>query len=319
MRTALFRLLSLALALALLTACAPAATETVTPPTSLPPSATPAPPTDTPLPPTATPSPTNAPPPEPVAVTFTTEDGVALNGMYYPAAITSAPVVVLIHWVAGDLHDWDAIAPWLQKSKPQASLGWSDAAVSRRPQTVSGPWLDPSWFPPVPPDLNVAVFTFTLRGCEGGKGCKSWDPIDWLKDTQAAFQTAAGLPGVDPSRITAMGASIGADAAPDGCYLHNKAGGSCLGAIALSPGSYLGMNFKQVVADMEKEFPATAIWCFAATGDRDSYPTCNNASGANYKTFIGEGMEHGMTMIQPGYEPKVLDLTLEFLQTVFAP
>ncbi|MBI4772197.1 MAG: hypothetical protein HY784_17700, partial [Chloroflexi bacterium] len=276
MRTALFRLVTLLAAFSLMAACGPAASETTVPPeppVQAAPTSTPAPPTDTPLPPTATPIP---PPPEPQVINFTAEDGQALSGTYYPAAISPAPLFILIHWVASDEHDWDAIAPWLQR-RQQASLGWRDVLVGQR-QGLNMPWLDPSWFPPVPADLNVAVFTFSLRTCKTyPEGCARWAPSDWLKDTQAAFQTAAGLPGVDPSRIAAMGASIGADAAPDGCYLLNKSGGgTCLGAIALSPGSYFGMDFKQVVADMEKEFPATTIWCFAAKEDGESFPTCNS-------------------------------------------
>ena len=38
-----------------------------------------------------------------------------LKGYYYPSASDQpAPLVVLMHWVMGDMSDWYEIAPWLQ-------------------------------------------------------------------------------------------------------------------------------------------------------------------------------------------------------------
>ncbi|MBM4424202.1 MAG: hypothetical protein FJ030_12575 [Chloroflexi bacterium] len=131
-----------------LTACgSPAAATPVPPteaPTPIPPTNTAPPPTDTPVPPTDTPippSPTPAgPPPEPQAIEFTASDGQALTGMYYPAASLNAPLIVFVHWVAGNETDWAETAFWLQNR----GLG------GNTPNPEGVPWLDSSWFPPVP-------------------------------------------------------------------------------------------------------------------------------------------------------------------------
>ena len=49
--------------------------------------------------------------PEPQTVEFQTADGQVLHGFYYPPAIKPASLVVLMHWLPGDQHDWDEIAP----------------------------------------------------------------------------------------------------------------------------------------------------------------------------------------------------------------
>lgn len=41
-------------------------------------------------------------PAAPQEVTITTEDGRALAGLYYPAKVNPAPIVVLMHWAGGD-------------------------------------------------------------------------------------------------------------------------------------------------------------------------------------------------------------------------
>ncbi len=106
--------------------------------TSMPSTATPVPPTETPIPPTPTPaSPLS---PEPQEITFQASDGQTLTGLYYPAAVNPAPVVVFMHWVRGNQTDWYEIAVWLQNR----------GLVNPFPVPAQDPWWDPSWFPPVP-------------------------------------------------------------------------------------------------------------------------------------------------------------------------
>ena len=275
-----------------------AATTTAVAPTPAPPTATPAPPPDTPVPPPA------ALPPEPAPVEFEAADGQALQGLYYPAASDSAPLLVLVHWVGGDQHDWVEIAHWLQNR----GLGGKGEK--------SAPWLDPSWFPPVPADQSLAVFTFSLRGCDES-GCDNWTPDLWLLDAQAAMQAASELEGIDPQRIAAIGASIGADGAIDGCQWLNERQGQaqCAGALSLSPGNYFDVPYAGAVAALDAEkHPA---WCLASEGDAESAPTCRSATGDAYRMIIYEGNAHGMMLLKPGLDPDTLETVLDFLALVF--
>ncbi len=296
-----------------LSACGPGATATTAPtepPTETPPPAEP--PTETP-PPTV--APTEPPvteepglaslPPEPQSIQFQAADGQNLEGIYYPALANPAPLVVLMHWAPGDQYDWVEIAYWLQNR----GLGGQSA----NPEGV--PWLDPSWFPPLPAEWeeqSFAVFTFTFRGCEGG--CSSFDQ-NWLLDAQAAMETAHGLEGVDPQRIIAAGASIGADGAPDGCFwLNQQYENSCLGGFSFSPGDYLTVPYANAVDTLETEQPPKPDWCLFAEGDTTAAQTCRSASGDHYRMVQYEGDMHGMLLISPDVEPNTLLLLLDFME-----
>ena len=290
-----------------LAACGPGATSTPTvTPTALPTE----PPSPTPEPPTETPSPTAVPtleplPPEPQEIEFQAADGQTLSGTYYPAAVNPAPMIVLMHWAPGDQRDWIEIAYWLQNR----GLGGQSA----NPEGV--PWLDPSWFPPLPSEWeeqSFAVFTFTFRGCEGG--CSSFEPDGWLLDAQAAMETARGLGGVDPQRLVAAGASIGADGAPDGCFwLNQQYENSCLGGFSFSPGSYLTVPYADAVDALGAEQPPKPDWCLFAEEDADSAAACQSAAGDHYRMVQYDGSPHGMRLIDPAVEPNALQLLLEFI------
>lgn len=264
----------------------PAAAPTATPPLS------------TVVPPTQAPTPVGEPalPPEPQRVEFQAADGQQLEGLYYPAAVNPAPAVVLMHWAPGDQRDWAAIVPWLQNRGVAVEPG-------------SAPWLDPTWFPPMLEGVSFAVFTFNFRGCEGG--CKSFDRAGWLLDAQAAMATVKTLPGVDATRIAAIGASIGADGAADAC------GEGCLGALSLSPGDYLTVPYADAVAAMQKADPPKPAWCLAAQGDTPSALACRAATGEHYRAFTYPGNEHGLMLLQPGMDPETMGLILDFLRLVF--
>jgi len=295
-------------------------------------------PTQTPLPPTETPvplPPSDTPTPEPTAepevvlsglaadpqrIEFQAEDGKNLVGYYYPSKFADSPVIIMMHWAGGNQLDWCVIAPWLQNRLDEAPAEMPGCAGSPEsfPMNIPTPWWDPTWFPPVPEDVSYAVFTFDFRDFgESQPGMVSRG--DWAKDAQAAFETASGLEGVDPSQIVSMGASIGSDGAPDGCYLFNQAaGGGCLGAFSLSPGSYLDMDYADVVEDLDSSEPPVPVWCLAAEFDGTSPTTCTGASGNEYRVLIYEGRnEHGLIMIDPDFDPNPLDLFLEFLSLFF--
>lgn len=280
-------------------------------PTPLPPTATPIPPTVAPTSTPSTPVPAPAAPADPQPITFKASDGQELQGTYYPAAVENAPLVVLIHWVRGDQSDWTEIAFWLQNR----GLG----GQSPNPQNL--PWHDPSWFPPMLEGQPVAVFAFSLRGCTPG-GCDDWIPRQWLLDVQAAMQTASQLKGIDPQRIVAAGASVGADGAIDGCAWLNeqavdstaKSSAKCLGAFSLSPGGYLKIPYADAVKSLQAEQPPSLAWCLSAEKDQEAAAACGSARGDDYRAVSFSGSYHGMTLIDPQIEPKTMDLFLEWLK-----
>lgn len=270
-------------------------------------------PTEPPAAPTKPPSGLSA---DPQRVEFQASDGKNLVGYYYPSKYADAPVVILMHWAGGDLTDWCEIAPWLQNRadenpvKPERCAN----AGAGLPASIATTWLDSSWFPPMNAEISIAVLAFDFRGYgeseAGGRG------IELTKDAQAAFATASGLAGVDASRMAAMGASIGADGAPDGCLLYNQeAGGGCLGALSLSPGNFLEMDYTATVTELA---PAP-VWCLTAEGDEGSSPTCKATSRDNFRAVIYPGTDlHGMRLIAPELDPNPMKLIQDFLELVFA-
>ena len=245
-------------------------------------------------------------PPVPQAVVFYAEDGQMLQGMYYAASVNPAPIIVLMHWAGGDQRDWFEIAYWLQNR----GLGGNKSNPQNRP------WLDSSWFPPLPEGKSFAVFTFTFRNCVGG--CQVFEPDKWLLDARAAILKASQLEGVDPRRIVSVGASIGADGAPDSCYwLNIQSPNSCLGALSLSPGNYLTVHYPDAVKYLGDEQPPKLAWCLFSTQDPVSTSACNAANGTNYQKYEYKEDLHGMLLIQPGYKPPALQLLLDFLNLVF--
>lgn len=271
------------------------------------------PPTSTPTEPPAAPSkPLSGLAADPQRVEFQAEDGKNIVGYYYPSKYADAPIVILMHWAGGDLADWCEIAPWLQNRgdenpvKPERCAN----AGTNLPAGMAASWLDPSWFPAMNPDVSLAVFAFDFRGygeSDGGSGNETLDAL-------AAFETAAGLEGVDATRMAALGASIGADGAPDGCLLYNqKVGSGCVGAFALSPGSYLGMVYATTVNDLAP----IPVWCLTAEEDVYSLTTCNSASGEHYRVQTYPGNAHGMVLIAPGLDPLPMILIQDFMELVF--
>jgi len=253
----------------------------------------------------------------PMRIQFTAEDGQELVGHYLAAASNPAPTVILMHWAGGDQRDWLAIAAWLQNRQEELAeaAGWEMAVGIGCPAQLSGPWLDPTWFPPMPDDVSFNVFFFDFRGyCESQPMSGSRD--DRVLDAKAAFEEVSLMETTDPNRIVVIGASIGADGAPDGCLVHNRDSNTCIGAFSLSPGSYLGMLYADVVRDLDGSDipPPVPVWCLTAEGDPESFGTCESASGDLYQKFIFPGSDHGMMLITPDRDPNPLVLIQDFLE-----
>ena len=212
-------------------------------------------------------------PPEPQVIEFAAEDGYALKGTYYPAAVNPAPMVVLFHQAGFNEQMWQAIAPWLQnRGMGMAAVPGGAGGGLARP--IFQPYTDPATFPAIPDSLQVGVFTFTSRCWESGN-CGNPDREGWRKDAEVAINTAAALAGVDPQRIVTAGTSIGADGAADLCLLYNQAVVSgCLGAASFSPASYLLMDFKDTAEKLLAS--QVKVICAASQGDGECASTCNS-------------------------------------------
>lgn len=305
MRNRHILLITLALLALTLAACAPPAATEV-PPAEEPAADEPAASTDVPptnLPPTDEPAAESssveepapaaeALPADPQTVEFTTGDGVSLSGTFFPAAEPSAPVVVLMHWAPGSQEDWFA-----------AGKGWPQLALILQNRDTTAA------LPGRPASYNVLTFNFRGYPPSGGNR----DHGQMYQDALAAVAFAKTLDGVDPDRVLTVGASIGSDGAVDGC-----AGGACLAAISLSPGSYIGVPYTQAVIDVGE---ATPVLCVAAQGDGPSPSTCVDAQDAvpdRVETRIYEGSAHGMAMFGSEGESDLLTRILDFLDEAVA-
>ena len=285
-------------------------TPTLAPPTAtaVPPSATPAPPTATAVPPSATTQPGQAPlPAEPQRIEFESEDGAMLVGMYYPAAVNPAPVVVLMHWAGGDKNDWVYVgmAAWLQNRG-------LEIPVAPGPM----PFDTPFPFTPLPADLSYGVFLFDFRSF--GESAPSNLPFSqlgplWEADARAAYARARTLPGVDPDQMAGIGASIGADAVVDAC------GEGCLGAISLGPGSYLNVSYPEAVTRLDQA--GKPVLCVGAEDDAEAAQTCRSASGEHYQSQIYEAGGHAMTLfrLENNLQPALDSVIVDFLKLVMNP
>ena len=265
--------------------------------------------------PSLTPEPTNTSTPTitptvildpfPIVIDFKAEDGQPLSGIYYPAFENPAPVIILMHWAKGDQSDWEDIAVWLQNR----------VGVDQTPD-YNYSWRSGNWYPENPREKPLAVFTYNFRECSS-EGCRSFLPIEWLLDAQAAIRTASNLQGVDSSKILVAGASIGADAAVDACnWFNRQEDGACLGAYVLSPASFLTLAFEEQVEGLINERPdmVMPIYCLYGLRDDAAVETCLELPGlTNYD--YGYIENHGFELIQPYQSPDPLILMLEFINT----
>ncbi|MBC8335349.1 MAG: hypothetical protein ISR59_04780 [Anaerolineales bacterium] len=246
--------------------------------------------------PTAVPEPDFVPlPPDAQRMEFEASDGASLVGYYYPASVPDAPVVVLMHWAGGDQTDWqnNGMIAWLQ------NRGVGGIQKSSRQSAI---------YPVMPEDTSFAVFTFDFRGFGESSGSFSRD--GGLLDAKTAYEFVKTIEGVDPSRIAGIGSSIGSDGVVDGCAE------GCLGALSLSPGSYLTLTYSDEVKRLDAE--KKPVTCIASEGDGTSAAACNSAAGTYYKTVIYPGRDHGDELLQqPNIPEGIGQVILDWLMIVF--
>lgn len=272
-------------------ACAGPPTPTQPPAGPSPIEVTPQPTEPPPVAPGETAAPTAAqPPPEPSLETidttpqridFTADDNTALVGTFWPSAEPSAPGILLMHWARGDMTDWYTFGTLLQ--------GQAIAQLA----------------PGIQPSRSYAVFAFDFRGFGQSKGKTDW-PSN-ISDARKALEVFRSLPGVDPEAIIMIGASIGADAAVDAC------GEGCIGAVALSPGGFLGTPYHEALAALGDK----PVLCVASQDDGPSPDTCRAGESAglsDYQVHIYLGPAHGMDMFNITEQvPALTDMLFEWI------
>jgi len=169
--------------------------------------------------------------------------------------------------------------------------------------------------PELPSDFSVAVFTFTFR--TGENGCSDLLSTEWLMDAEAAIHKAASMPGVDATKIIPIGTSIGADAAVDVCeIIAPQSSLRCAGAISLSPGSYLNMDYQQTVQELVNL--GVPVRCFASEEDAPSAAACQSVKADGFTASVDPGAAHGIHMVDPKQKTNVLWEIYNFLATIHA-
>lgn len=223
-------------------------------------------------------------PTEPQREAFQLADGTTVVATFYPPRVVPAPGVLLVHQRGMDRTAWEPLIQALQ------------GEISRSASTKAGD------------QPNYAVLAIDVPG--HGESGGSFSPQSTLEATRLALQFVRALPGVDKDRVVIIGASIGADAAVDEC----KEG--CIGAVSLSPGSFLGVDYNTALVAMGDR----PVLCAASKGDGPSSATCEAGKTAglkNYQAQIYDGGAHGNALILQNAEvkpsPQPLPLIMEWL------
>ncbi|PWH17276.1 MAG: hypothetical protein DDG60_02515 [Anaerolineae bacterium] len=221
-------------------------------------------------------------------VTIQTKDGLELVGYYYIAPQPNSPVVILMHQFGSNQDQaWPItdLIPWLQNYPVTA------------PNSPTPTFSAQGKLPYMPADVHFNVLTFDFRGHGESPGpvipyITEQAQRGYLLDAQAAYARAASLPHADPNRIIGIGTSIGADAALNACSK------GCIGVFAISPGSYLGLDWSQNALRVSNA--GKPVRCIYAMNDGNTAATCASLPvNAYYKIAGYEGKKHGQDFLIP--------------------
>ncbi|MBN1285945.1 MAG: alpha/beta fold hydrolase [Anaerolineae bacterium] len=261
-------------------ACDSRSATTATPTWTFPPSPTPLiprlPTVDLTQPPGVS-NPTAAAMPRDAAVPFAVEipanDGLRLRGLFYAPAGV-APGVLLLHMLDHDKDDWNLLAPALQQA-------------------------------------GFAVLAVDLRGHGATGGAPDW--VLAQNDTAVLLAWLRARPDVNPERVAAVGASIGANLALIGC----AADAWCRTAVLLSPGlDYQGVRTEPALAIDRLGVRPVLL----AASEDDAYALASArrlaglAQGA-HRLQVYQSAGHGIEMFntEPGLQDLIVSWLLEHL------
>lgn len=211
----------------------------------------------------------------PQSIEFQSDSGIIIPGWFFPAPEEGVPAIILMHGGGGHGSDWISagLVAWLRGGVVTGALESGVLVAGWEPLNIS---------------YNVLVFDY--RG-------------NWVQAGRAAVEWVQKQPGVDDRQIATLGGSAGGDGALAACVVDG-----CVGVLALSPtGAIDGERFAVIEARLEAQ--GKSVWCVATDGDGG----CPTGSGSAYRTWVFDGMAHGLEMLRvPGVEGVVR----EFLRTV---
>jgi len=209
----------------------------------------------------------------PSNVTVSGAQGLGLKGTYTPAA-PAAPAVLLLHMYGTDRRSWSPFTEVL------AAAGLASLAID-------------------------------LRGHGDTGGSEDWDLAQG--DVEAAFEWLRTNPGVDPSRVAIVGASIGANLALVQTASHP---GDVAAAALLSP----GMDYFRVkIAGLAQETNGVPLFLAAAENDGYSAETVRILAGeapGDPTLTVFDGAAHGTDMFAS--HPELADQLIQFLLDAFS-
>jgi hypothetical protein len=206
--------------------------------------------------------------------------------MYYPPMNMPAAGILLMTQMGATKEVWSPLPALLQGVGP---IQFSQPATTVR---------------------SYAVFTFDWP--EHGESGGTWSPQSTLAAARSALALFRTFEEVDPERIVMIGASIGADAAVDEC---NE---GCVGAVSLSPGSFLYVPYNEALAEL-RDAQDPPVLCIASQEDGNCAEICRQGESvglSDYQVHIYEGDVHGNhllfeTNLTP--PPLPIDLIFEWL------
>ena len=141
------------------------------------------------------------------AVTYDTEDGVRIvAGWYLPEGVTNPPVVILLHEEDATRAQWDVLIPILVRE------GYAVLA----------------------PDIRGFGESTTMVRDGQVEPYEFGEPVEAMRDVQAAIQWLKGRSEVDASRIGIAGSRLGADLA----YVSTAIFPEVKAAVAITPDPY---------------------------------------------------------------------------------
>jgi acetyl esterase/lipase len=203
-----------------------------------------------------------------IKVPFAMSDGLTIVGIYYSAPVRPAPAALLLHMNGSNKESWKSFAPLLQ------AAGYNVLAIDLRGHGETG----------------------------GG--------VDWTKapaDISEVLRQLRSLPGVDPSRVTIIGASIGGNLAIVGCAQTL----ACKSAILISPAlDYEGVKTLDAVTKYGKN-PLLIV------ASRDDKPTgtdsviLDKAAQGNHTLKLYDGTVHGTNLFST--QPDLATLLIQWL------
>jgi dienelactone hydrolase len=210
----------------------------------------------------------------PQHVTFRTDDGVMLSGMWYEPDARPAPAVILVHMLNRSRREWDAAAQRL------ASAGFGALAIDLRGHGESGGGVAVP--DPAQPDYAAMVL-----------------------DVRAARRYLAQRGDVQQSRVGILGASLGANLA----VLEASADASVAALALLSPSlDYRGLRIEAAMRKLGERrllLVASDDDPYAVRSARD----LQKGSAATRELWIVKGAGHGTVMLarDPDLLPALVD------------